>query len=519
MKAVEFLRVSTQEQGGDDRAGLPRQKEANALTVQKHDLTIIKSVQIVDVSGTSVIHTPEIKDLINMMHSGQIQGVVVADWDRLIRLDNFNDFALLQHFKETGTMIFLPDQVIDLNTQSGFLIGGFQSIISGNELTQIKKRMLDAKEVKRKNGEHPNCDITLPLGVAYDRENKRFYYTEEAQKVKILFHMFCNEGIKNYCELERQTGIKHRTLVNLLKNEIYIGFRTYTEKRGAEKVIKPDGRQSDRKKVKRAPDEIIKVKVINEPLIDEKTFLKAQEIIKTKNRRYNSKRSKKGERFLYAGFLKCGSCGQIMYSTSGGRNHQKDYYLCRSKNYVWVRKNGRSDCQTRYLQREVVDHNVTSFISEILTDKDYMLKLIEIALSSDDFQELRAEIGIVKGMLKRIRAKRTKILDLYGEGLFSRDELNQKVNELNDQTAALKMRLAKLKEGEALKNNIHVYESIEPVVTTLTEFPYWTSAQKRSLLQSQIPEISITNDGIDGFKLGVSTVGNRMGTDSWPLPA
>jgi DNA invertase Pin-like site-specific DNA recombinase len=223
MKVVEILRVSTQEQSGDDRAGIPRQKGANALTIEKHGLTIIKTIQIIDVSGTSVMHTPEIHGMITMLRSGQIGGVVVADWDRLIRLDNFNDFTLLQHFKETQTLIYLPDQVIDLNTQSGFLIGGFQSIISGNELTQIKKRMLAAKEVKRKNGEHPNCDITLPTGVSYDRRKKRFHYNEKSAKVKLLFNLFCNEGIRNYCELERRTGIKHRTVPNLLKNEIYIG--------------------------------------------------------------------------------------------------------------------------------------------------------------------------------------------------------------------------------------------------------------------------------------------------------
>ena len=93
MKALEFLRVSTQEQGGDDRAGLPRQREANAQTIRKHDLAILKRITVIDVSGTSVLHAPEIKEMINLMRSGQIGGVVVADWDRLIRLDNFNDFA------------------------------------------------------------------------------------------------------------------------------------------------------------------------------------------------------------------------------------------------------------------------------------------------------------------------------------------------------------------------------------------------------------------------------------------
>ena len=519
MKAIEFLRVSTQEQGTDDRAGIPRQKEANAQTIQKHDLTIIKTITIIDVSGTSVLYTPEVKEMIALMQSGQIAGVVVADWDRLIRLDNFKDFALLQHFKESNTSIFLPDQVIDLNTQGGFLIGGFQSIMAGNELTQIKKRMLVAKEIKRRNGEHPNCDITLPTGVGYDREKKRFYYTGEIHKVKNLFRLFHEEGIRNYSELGRLTGIKHRTITNLLRNEIYIGYRTYTEKRSPEKTIKPDGRQGDKKKIKRSPDEIIRVKVIDEPIIDEKVFLNVQGYIKEKNRRYHAKRSEKGERFLYSGFLKCGACGQNMYTTSGGRNHKKDYYLCRSKNYVWIRKNGPSNCPSQYLQREIIDNTVTSFVSKALTNREYMIKLIESALSTYSFQEIQIEAKKIKTTLKKIKKKRGKFLELYGEGLFTREELNEKVDKLNSESTTLKMRLAKIEESSALKNKVQVYKDIEPIVVTLTEYPYWTPTQKRSFLKSQIPEISMTNGGITGFTFGVSTVDNRSDTDSWPPPA
>ncbi|WP_319405793.1 recombinase family protein [uncultured Desulfosarcina sp.] len=515
IKVIEFLRVSTEEQGSDDRAGLSRQKEANARTIQKYDLAVIKTITLIDVSGTSVVHTPEVKDLISLMVAGQIQGVVLADWDRLIRLDNFNDFALLQHFKETNTLIYLPDQLIDLNTQSGFLIGGFQSIISGNELTQIKKRMLAAKEVKRKDGKHPNCDITLPRGVAYDRQNENYYYTDEAEQVKILFRLSCDEGINNYCELERRTGIKHRTIPNLLKNELYIGYRTYTEKRGPEKYLKPDGRQGDRKKVQRSPDEIIRVKVIDEPLIDEQTFFKAQEMMKNKNGRYHAKRSKKGERFLYSGFLICGSCGEILYSTSGGRNHKKDYYLCRSKNYIYVSKNGPSKCSTRYLPRERVDHTVTSFLHEILTDKKYMNRMIGLALSSEDIFDQRNEAEKIKGMLNKISTKRDRLLDLYIDGPFSRSQLDKKVGELDNLEATLKMRLTRLEEGFVLKDKNQIFESIEPIIDTLMEFPYWTPAQKRSFLQSQIPEISITNEGLTGFTLGVSTVRNHMDRDSW----
>jgi len=514
MKAVEFLRVSTQEQSTDDRAGLPRQKEANAHTAKKHNLTVIKSFQIIDVSGTSVLHTPEVKELIGLMHSGQIQGVIVADWDRLIRLDNFNDFALLQHFKDTGTRIYLPDQVIDLNTQSGFLIGGFQSIISGNELTQIKKRMLAAKEVKRRKGEHPGSKISLPLGVGYDRQKKQFYYTDEIQKVKMLFNLFHAEGITNYNELQRLTGVHHRTIANLLRNQIYIGYRVYNEKRGPEKVIKPDGRQGDRKKVKRQPDEIIKVKVIEKPIIDEEVFFEVQETMKDKNRSYHATRSKRGERFLYSGFLRCGACGGKLYSTSGGKNHKKDYYLCRSKNYVWINRYGASKCPSHYLPREIVDHTVNSFISKALMDKGYTLRLIDSAASKQNLDQLELEASEVRRALKGLETKREKFLDLYGDGNFSKDEIDERISKLNDEVSLLRARLSKIEGSSALLSKTQVHDIIGPIIVTLAEYTFWNPTQKRSFLRSQLPEIFITNQGINEFSLRVSNPGDRVPADS-----
>ena len=267
MRAIELRRLSIKEQSEKGQEVLLRQKDINKFTVESKGIDIVKTFEIMDVSGTSVLETPEIAELISLIKSADIQGVVVADVDRLMRPDNFNDFGLLQKFKETNTKILLPDQTIDLNTQSGTLIGGLQALIAGNELVQIKKRMMSGKETKRKEGKHPNGDQTLPFGVGYDRSIDKFFYKSDAYKVKQLFELFYFEGIHNYQELDRRTGFHHRNIPNLLSNQMYIGYRVYDEKRGGEKRLKPGGRQGDRPKVPRKPDEIIRKKVIGPPLI------------------------------------------------------------------------------------------------------------------------------------------------------------------------------------------------------------------------------------------------------------
>ncbi|UCD88248.1 MAG: recombinase zinc beta ribbon domain-containing protein, partial [Desulfobacterales bacterium] len=375
-----------------------------------------------------------------------------------------------------------------------------------------------AKEIKRKRGEHPNGPQTLPYGVAYKKDNG-FHYNDHAYKVANLFHSFYNQGVHNYRELERLTGIHHRTIPNLLKNELYIGYRKYDQKRSPEKRIKPDGRQADKRKVKREPDEIIRIKVIDDPIIDERVFREVQEIMANKRRDFHRKRSAKGERFLYSGFLRCGYCGEKIYSTSGRRNHKKDYYYCRTKNYTFQKKNGPSSCASKYIPKKMIEHTITSFIAKTLTKKDYLRKIIECACSKSKHKDLKAEARSIGNALKNLKKKKAKILDLYSDDLFTREELGKKVDELNDEVERLKVQQSKVQRSLQSADGDAVEKNIRLIVSTVAEFEHWTPKRKRAFLRSQMPEFSVTNKGITGVTFNFCKLGNRKGKDSWHLPA
>ncbi len=119
---------------------------------------------------------------------------------------------------------------------------------------------------------------------------------------------------------------------------------------------------------------------------------------------------------------------------------------------------------------------------------------------------------MLQGMLARIKAKRDKLLDLYSDGLFSKDDLNKKVSDLNDQESTIKYQLAKIQEAETFRPDL-VPDAIVPIITTLAEFPFWTPKQKRAFMKSQLPEITVTNEGVSGVLLGVPTPRNRMDAD------
>lgn len=508
---VELLRVSTADQAEEDRAGIPRQAEANRRTIARHGLRVVRQYRLEDVSGASILFAPEIADMLALLRSGQARGIVAADFDRLLRPDDFRSLAILQDLKESHALIYLPEQVIDLNTQSGFLLSGIHSVIAGNELAQIKARMMGAKEEKRRQGKHPGNHLNLPTGVGYDRKTERWFYTEEAEQVKVLFELFYFDGIHNYVELERRTGLQHRTIMNLLRNEIYIGYRHYKEKRAAERKVKPDGRRADKRKVARSQHEQIRVRVIDDPLIPEDVFWAVQDVIANRRHDHMARRRKGESVFLFQGQLRCGICGEPMYTVPGGKTGgpTKDYYYCRTRNSHFKGKPDTPACPSSYLRRTVVEDLVERFISERLADRDYILEHISRMYDESEARRIEVERAGLQRRMDDLEKKRGKLLDLYLKAVFTAEELDAKANGLNSEIQTLRNRLEAMNGREDRVTPEDLAEVASVVATAFALFPAWDEEFKRKFLELQRPEFYLTAEGVTKFMLPVCKNRNR----------
>lgn len=512
---VELLRVSTQDQNGEDRAGIPRQMEANRRTIKRHGLQVVHTIKLVDVSGASILHAPEISEMLSVLKAGHAKGIVAADFDRLLRPDDFRSLAILQDIREAGALIYLPDQVIDLDTQSGFLVSGIQSIISGNELTQIKKRMQGAKEERRRSGKCPGGPATLPIGVGYDRKGEKYFYTEEAEKVREIFHLFHVRRIHNFSELERITGIQARTISNMLRNELYIGYRHYKQKRSHERRVAAGGRRADKRKVARLPHERIRVKVIDEPLIDEATFWEVQELVGSKRKTFSQKRKEGKQAFMFSGLLRCGVCGDPMYTVPGGKHGpNKDYYYCRRKSHHYRTKEGVEPCESSYLRRAVVEDLLMDFIAEHLADSDYIIAELQSIFDDSEESQIQQETAQAEKRIKALQKKKAKLLDLYLQEIYTEDEINKKANEVQDEIDRLEARIKELELTREQFNPDDYLEMVEAMAAAFVEFPFWDELDQRKFLELQRPEFYLAADGVSKFTLPVCKNGNRMGRGS-----
>lgn len=516
-KVVALIRVSTKEQAQDDRAGIARQRDVILRTIQAKNLNCIRMFEVNDVSGTNVKHCPEVQEILRLVGSGLVSGVVVADLDRLLRPDNFSGFSLLQVFQDTGAVLYCGDSELRLASKDGFLVGGIRAAVAGFELQLIKERMQGAKEQKRRQGKCPSAAITLPQGVVYDRNTERFSYTTEVAPVVEAFRLVDEEGIANYTELERRTGIHHRTLHNLLRNPIYVGIRRYSMKRGKEKYSSKDGRQSERKKVFRSQAEIIQVKVIDQPAVSQERFDRVQLCLGDLKTTWRNKRSSSSVN-LAVGVGRCGYCGEPLYCSSGKSRKRKrqGYYFCKRNYYLAKRQSG--GCLMRNIRHDDLDETAMRFAAEVLLKPDVVQNILTQTLSRRQVISLPTTAPTPKG-LADLEGRQKRLLDAYEHGQIDINELERRIRKIKQEVIQAKT----IQTAKPYGGDVNIRDLSSCIVEGALAFSMIKDPEilKRSI-QQLFSRLVFQDDKIVSFQLtprfaaSCCQSGSRTGRGSWP---
>lgn len=150
----------------------------------------------------------------------------------------------------------------------------------------------------------------------------------------------------------------------ILRNPIWTGWRVIDKRRdpsGAGKYAGTNGRQADRRKIARADEDVIRVQVIENPLITQQEFETVQKIMDLKQRKHWRSRPGYEHRFTYNGFLTCSICGEVVHTALAGR----DYYACKSR---------RTDhkCPSKYMARERLEELLDGLFAEQLTSPTFL---------------------------------------------------------------------------------------------------------------------------------------------------
>jgi DNA invertase Pin-like site-specific DNA recombinase len=484
---IELIRVSTEGQAADDRAGIPAQREVNRRTAAQYGLNIVKTIEMSDVSGARVLSAPEMQELLNLIESPNVHGVVAKEFSRLMRPEKFTDYALLQHFIDTRTILYLPDGPLDLSSKTGTLVGVLRAAMAGLERRDILERMQDAKESMRKAGKHPCGPLQLPYGVGYSKE-QGWFYKAEAEKVKEAYRLVLTTNL-TYADIARMLNMPRTNLRCILQNPIYTGYRVYDFKRDeSTQGYRPgkDGRQGYRRKISRRPEEIVRVKVLD-PLISEETYSQAVRILQSRAAREREIRSKNGPLYLLNGFLWCAVCGSLMYTH---RNQKERHYYCK-KNNTRYRSRGQG-CANPYIQAKKIEPKIDELLCVRLQDGKLLENIAEEYLlkSTSNSSSAVAEVDKkqVEIELETLQAKRQRILETFFDGLINRAERDQGLAKIESEIASF----TSLKTSESVPQQSGIsLETLIELVSVFTQWPALGRDDKRSILHSLGAEIHV----------------------------
>jgi len=494
--------VSTLMQAADDRFSIPAQKAINLRTAQSHGLEIVRTIEMADVSGAVVLQTPEMQELLRAIADPNIHGIIAKEFSRLIRPENLADFYLFQAFIDTETTLYLPEGPIDFNTFEGKLIGSFKALWAGRELSQIRERIWDTKETKRRAGKFGQSKICLPYGVDYT-ESRGWFYKPEAERVREAFRLLAS-GETSYVVLSELLGVSSPGVKVILQNPVYTGWRVIDKRRDPSPSARRhtvDGRQADRPKIKRAPDEIIRVRVIEEPLVSEEEFFRVQQIIATKRQRHWKARPDYQHRFTYNSFLTCAACGEPV-QTGVMRD---DYYICKGKRKFRL-------CSSSYMRRDVLDPKLDSLFAERLTDEPFLRSLAEEMARNYDANQGAARIVRLEAELERLDAKRNRAIDTYIEGRMDKAERDSRLDAINLEIKKVREMIERHHPPVVLSA-----QELSALFSPFLEWKFLLRDDKHRILSTVIPEIQVADYQVKGLYLALTAGSNNethVGTGS-----
>jgi len=461
----------TESQASSDRASIPAQRAINRRTASAYGLNIVRSIEMSDVSGAAVLKAPEIQELLTLMEDVEIHGVIAREFSRLMRPEDFGDYALLQAFADTKTILYLPEGPIDFASKTGRLMGTIRAAIAGMERTEILERIWGAKEEKRRAGGFAQAKICLPFGVDYP-----WAYTADSEKVREAFRLFL-AGETSYMELGRKVGIEAFNLRNILRNPIYTGWRVIDKKRDtspAGKYATKNGRQGDRRKIKRAPEDVIRVKVLD-PLISESNFQQVQRMIELKK----SRRTKPVSRFTYNGFLCCALCNGIIST----KFRRADYYVCKARHVGHT-------CSAGYMRREVFEPKLDQLFTKRLTDPRFLKRIVKGMKKMPP----QANLAQLSGQLDALTGKRQRVLDTYFEGVITRAERDTRLAAIDRERQVTSDLLARERPNPKVET-----DTLVQLFSVFAEFDLLERTDKRALLATITPEILVADYEISGL--------------------
>ena len=297
---------------------LTKHKKALLSLAREQGLNVVRIREEI-ASGESLIHRPEMMELLKEVERGEYDAVLCMDLDRLGRGNMQEQGLILETFRKSGTKIITPHKTYDLNNEIDEELSELQAFFARKELKIINRRLYQGRVRSVKEGNWVGS--TAPYGYRIVKDEKGYTlepHPDEAPVVRLIFELYTHPdpdrrmGVQKIAKKLNEMGLRNRygqhwqpnAIANIVrKSRVYIGMIQWRKKEDK----RLGGR---RRKIRtRSRDEWIEVKGRHQPLIDEETCRRAEEYLR---QNYHVPYYHGRIKNPIAGLVKCGKCGRNM---------------------------------------------------------------------------------------------------------------------------------------------------------------------------------------------------------------
>jgi len=501
-KAIIYARVSTARQADD---GLPveSQIEHGHRKAEALDADVLRVFTDAGISGRTD-ERPAFRDAVRYCKAQGVQFFICWSTSRFAR--NKLDAALYKReLEKNGTRVIYVSVDLDNRTDSGWMMESMLEIFDEHYSRQVSADTQRSMVKNARDGHFNGGRVPLGYETAADGKRKRVVVNEsEVGVVREIFRL-CAAGsgakiiamqLNKSERLNRGRRWNKNTVLNLLKNRIYIGQIVFNRTNHVTKAIRPK-------------DEWI-ITQAHEPIIDEEMFMEIQKRFET--RAPDEGGGSPNSCFVFTGLLKCGKCGSAMQITSGtGRSKTYHYYNCGLAHRV----NG---CESRRIAAHDFDAWLTEIVLNKILTREMLVSMIE------DLQELTSKWVKERASrrtdaVKEMRDVETKlrnlysVLELHGKDAPNLGDLTIRLRELKAQRDQVETRLVKIEEEE-MPETIVTDIDVGDMAEILRDIVRVTNDPKRlrMFFSSFITEINVGADGVV-INYDKSKLINQAGSD------
>lgn len=411
---IEYLRKSQMDRDFEDTSveeTLKRHRKILDEFARQRKLNVTVILEEV-VSAESLSSRPQMMKVLELVNTGEYDGIVCMDIDRISRGSSFDSGYIMQILQVNNCKIVTPDKTYDLRNESDEQFADMKFMFSRYELRTITKRLVNGRNSSASEGKY--LGSIAPYGyniykLKGEKGNTLEINPEEARIVQMIYDLYTKENMGyntiaytlNNLYLKTKTGLPWtlRSVYNVLSNIVYTGMIRWKYSPQEKRIV--DGKLV-KKRVSNKNYEIHKG--MHEPIITEEQFELAQQLRSTK---YNpSVQINKEIANPFAGIMFCEKCGSPIKRNTHGQRKVKARYRC-------PKAGKECDCKGHVIHE--VEEAIVDAMKKWL--RGYLLTL-DVKEVPDD-NSLEAAVELLQTELDDLHKQQNNICELLEKEVYT----------------------------------------------------------------------------------------------------